>query len=59
MKKENQASGYLVAAIIVTLMIAFTLVCMLTGNIFPIVRVTGMLFPVWVSAFLVLWCSVL
>ena len=35
------------------------MVSLLTGNITPVVRVTTMLCPVWFSADLALWCTIL
>lgn len=39
--------------------LAFTLVCLLTGNINPVCRVTAMLMPVWMAAELHLLCTLL
>ena len=48
-----------IAAVLVTAIIVYTFVCLFTGNITPLSRVTAMLSPVWFTAALVLLCSLL
>lgn len=48
-----------IAAVLVTAIIVYTFVCLFTGNITPLSRVTAMLSPVWFTADLVLLCSLL
>lgn len=48
-----------IAAVLVTAIIAYTFVCLFTGNITPLSRVTALLSPVWFTADLVLLCSLL
>ena len=58
-KKKKKNTGYLIAALVITAILAYTMVSLLTGNITPVVRVTTMLCPVWFSADLALWCTIL
>ena len=44
---------------VIAVILAFTLVCLLTGNINPVCRVTAMLMPVWLAAELRLLCTLL
>ena len=46
-----------IALVLVTAIIVYTLVCLLTGNITPAARVLAMLFPVWFTAELNLLCT--
>lgn len=48
-----------VAVVLVTAIIAYTFVCLFTGNITPLSRVTAMLTPVWFVAELTLLCTLL
>lgn len=48
-----------IAAVLVTAVIAYTFVCLFTGNITPLSRVTAMLMPVWLAAELRLLCTLL
>lgn len=48
-----------IAAVLVTAVIAYTFVCLFTGNITPLSRVTAMLMPVWFVAELTLLCTLL
>ena len=48
-----------IAAVLVTAIIAYTFVCLFTGNITPLSRVTALLSPVWFTADLVLLCTLL
>lgn len=48
-----------IALVLVTAIIAYTLVCLLTGNITPLSRVTAMLSPLWLVAELNLLCTLL
>ena len=48
-----------IAAVLVTAIIAYTFVCLFTGNITPLSRVTAMLMPVWLAAELRLLCTLL
>ena len=48
-----------IAAVLVTAEIAYTIVCLFTGNITPLSRVTAMLMPVWFVAELTLLCTLL
>ena len=59
MANTKKNTGYLIAALVVTAIIAYTMVSLLTGNITPVVRVTTMLCPMWFSAYLALWCTIL
>lgn len=56
-KHENQDKA--IAAVVIVVILAFTLVCLLTGNINPVCRVTAMLMPVWLAAELRLLCTLL
>ena len=59
-KHENQDfPAKAVAAVVIAVILAFTLVCLLTGNINPVCRVTAMLMPVWLAAELRLLCTLL
>ena len=53
------SSGADAAAGLVTAIIAYTFVCLFTGNITPLSRVTAMLTPVWFVAELTLLCTLL
>ena len=44
---------------VIAVILAFTLVCLLTGNINPVCRVTAILMPVWLAAELRLLCTLL
>ena len=57
--KTKTSPAKAIAAVVIAVILAFTLVCLLTGNITPVVRVTTMLCPVWFSADLALWCTIL
>ena len=46
-------------SVVIAVILAFTLVCLLTGNINPVCRVTAMLMPVWLAAELRLLCTLL
>lgn len=59
MTNTKKNTGYLIAALVITAILAYTMVSLLTGNITPVVRVTTMLCPVWFSADLALWCTIL
>lgn len=59
MANTKKNTGYLIAALVVTAIIAYTMVSLLTGNITPVVRVTTMLCPVWFFADLALWYTIL
>lgn len=56
---NTKNTGYLIAALVVTAIIAYTMVSLLTGNITPVARITTMLCPVWFFADLALWCTIL
>ena len=56
---KTKNTSKLIAAVVVLAIIAYTMVCILTGNINPVVRVTAMLSPVWFFAELALWCTLL
>lgn len=58
-KTSSHASVKLAAAVVVALILVYTMVCLLTGNLTPVCRVTAMLMPLWLSAELVLLCSTL
>jgi len=57
--KSNSVTVMAIAAVLVTAIIAYTFVCILTGNITPLSRVTAMLTPVWFVAELNLLCTLL
>lgn len=59
MANTKKNTGYLIAALVITAIIAYTMVSLLTGNITPVARITAMLCPVWFSADLALWCTIL
>ena len=48
-----------IAAVLVTAIIAYTFVCLFTGTITPLSRVTAMLTPGWFVAELTLLCTLL
>ena len=56
-KHENQDK--VIAAVVIVVILAFTLVYLLTGNINPVCRVTAVLMPVWLAAELRLLCTLL
>ena len=57
--KTKTSPAKAIAAVVIAVILAFTLVCLLTGNITPVVRVCAMLFPVWFVAELTLLCTLL
>ena len=57
MTNTKKNTGYLIAALVITAIIAYTMVSLLTGNITPVVRVCAMLLPVWFVAELNLLCT--
>ena len=59
MTNTKKSTGYLIAALVITAIIAYTMVSLLPGHITPVVRVTTMLCPVWFFADLALWCTIL
>ena len=59
MTNTKKNTGYLIAALVVTAIIAYTMVSLLTGNITPVARVCAILFPVWFVAGLNLLCTLL
>ena len=59
MTNTKKSTGYLIAALVITAIIAYTMVSLLTGNITPVCRVTAMLMPVWLAAELRLLCTLL
>ena len=59
MANTKKNTGYLIAALVITAIIAYTMVSLLTGNITPVARITTMLCPVWFFADLALWCTIL
>ena len=58
-KTKSNTSVKAVAAIVIAVILAFTMVCLLTGNLNPVCRVTAMLMPVWLAVELHLLCTVL
>ena len=48
-----------IVLVLVTAIIVYTLVCLLTGNITPLSRVTAMLSHLWLVAELNLLCTLL
>ena len=48
--KTKTSPAKAIAAVVIAVILAFTLVCLLTGNINPVCRVTAMLMPVWLAA---------
>ena len=48
--KTKTSPAKAIAAVVIAVILAFTLVCLLTGNINPVCRVTAMLMPVWMAA---------
>ena len=57
--KSSTLTVLAIAAVVVTAILVYTFVCMLTGNITPLCRVTGLLMPVWLLADLNLLCTLL
>ena len=57
--KSKSVTVMAIAAVLVTAIIDYTFVCILTGNITPLSRVTAMLTPVWFVAELNLLCTLL
>ena len=57
--KTKTSPAKVIAAVVIAVILAFTLVCLLTGNINPVCRVTAMLMPVWMAAELHLLCTLL
>mgnify|MGYP005863775133 FL=1 len=57
--KTKTSPAKAIAAVVIAVILAFTLVCLLTGNITPVVRVCAMLLPVWFVAELTLLCTLL
>ena len=57
--KTKTSPAKVIAAVVIAVILAFTLVCLLTGNINPVCRVTAMLTPVWFVAELTLLCTLL
>ena len=57
MTNTKKSTGYLIAALVITAIIAYTMVSLLTGNITPAARVLAMLSPVWFTAELNLLCT--
>ena len=57
--KSSTVSLLAIAAVVVTAILIYTMACLLTGNITPVVRVCAMLFPVWFVAELNLLCTLL
>ena len=55
--KTTTSPAKAIAAVVIAVILAFTLVCLLTGNITPVVRVCAMLLPVWFVAELNLLCT--
>ena len=55
--KTKTSPAKAVAAVVIAVILAFTLVCLLTGNITPAARVLAMLSPVWFTAELNLLCT--
>ena len=51
---SKSVTAMAIAAVLVTAVIAYTFVCLFTGNITPLSRVTAMLMPVWFVAELTL-----
>ena len=56
---SKSVSAMAIAVVLVTAIIAYTFVCLFTGNIPPLSRVTAMLMPVWMAAELHLLCTLL
>lgn len=57
--KTSTVTAKIIAAVVVTAIIAYTMICFLTGNITPLSRVTGILSPIWFGAELCLLCTLL
>lgn len=57
--KSSVLTAKIIAAVVVAVIIVYTMVCLLTGNITPLSRVTGVLTPVWFGAELCLLCTLL
>ena len=55
--KTKTSPAKAITAVVIAVILAFTLVCLLTGNITPVVRVCAMLLPVWFVAELNLLCT--
>ena len=56
---SKSVTAMAIAVVLVTAIIAYTFVCLFTGNITPLSRVTAMLMPVWLAAELRLLCTLL
>ena len=56
--KTKTSPAKAIAAVVIAVILAFT-VCLLTGNINPVCRVTAILMPVWLAAELRLLCTLL
>ena len=56
---SKSVSAMAIAVVLVTAIIAYTFVCLFTGSITPLSRVTAMLAPVWFVAELTLLCTLL
>ena len=56
---SKSVTAMAIAAVLVTAIIAYTFVCLFTGNINPVCRVTAILMPVWLAAELRLLCTLL
>lgn len=57
--KSSAVTLLAIAAVVVTAIIVYTMVCLLMGNITPVARVCAILFPVWFVAELNLLCTLL
>lgn len=57
--KTKTSPAKAIAAVVIAVILAFTLVCLLTGNINPVCHVTAILMPVWLAAELRLLCTLL
>ena len=56
---SKSVTAMAIAAVLVTVIIVYTFVCLFTGNITLLSRVTAMLMPVWLAAELRLLCTLL
>ena len=57
--KTKTSPAKAIAAVVIAVILAFTLVCLLTGSSTPVCRVTAILMPVWLAAELRLLCTLL
>ena len=57
--RKSHSPLLLAAAILVTLILLSTLLCLVMGFTGSVVTVSALLTPVWAMSFLCLWCEVI